>query len=416
MAATAIDRATGLASSAAFKAPVYVATTANIALSGLLTIDGVVLTAGKRVLVKDQSVPAQNGIYLAATSDWQRAPDLTSNDSVREGTRVYVTDGATQAGTEYVVTTSDPISIGSSALTFTTATSLLNIAAVGAAIHAAVADTITDTDEIGFYEAVSGLLRKITWANFKTLLATVFLPLTGGTLTGNLSISKATPQVSVNKAASGQAANIAGMMNGAMRWLIEVGNTVAESGSNAGSYFSVSRYNDAGTYLDTPLSFQRDNDAMVLAKGQILFPATANSSSNANTLDDYERGTWTPRMSFNASESGVTYGGQVGAYVKIGRLVHIEGNVGLSSNGSGVGEARVLGLPFTAADDLAHIGFSYWGGTASVVGNLMGAISVTTPNAFSIRMSGGTASVTCTDTNITNSANMFFSGTYLASA
>lgn len=166
MAATAIDRATGLASSAAFKAPVYVATTANIALSGLLTIDGVALTAGKRVLVKDQSVPAQNGIYIAAASDWQRAPDLTSNDSVREGTRVFVTDGATQAGTEYVVTAADPISIGTTSMTWVTSS------AVGSAIHNATADTISDADEVGFYETIAGALRKITWANIKATLST----------------------------------------------------------------------------------------------------------------------------------------------------------------------------------------------------------------------------------------------------
>lgn len=174
MAATAIDRATGLASSAAFKAPVYVATTANIALSGLLTIDGVALTAGKRVLVKDQSVPAQNGIYIAAASDWQRAPDLTSNDSVREGTRVFVTDGATQAGTEYVVTAADPISIGTTSMTWATSSSLLNAGAVGSAIHNATADTISDADEVGFYETVAGLLRKITWASLLTTIGAAF--------------------------------------------------------------------------------------------------------------------------------------------------------------------------------------------------------------------------------------------------
>lgn len=169
MAATAIDRATGLASSAAFKAPVYVATTANIALSGLLTIDGVALTAGKRVLVKDQSVPAQNGIYIAAASDWQRAPDLTSNDSVREGTRVYVTDGATQAGTEYVVTTSDPISIGTSSITF----ALSSVAAALPGVIALASDeAFVDADMLIARQASSGNIIKHSWANVKNLIRT----------------------------------------------------------------------------------------------------------------------------------------------------------------------------------------------------------------------------------------------------
>ena len=52
------------------------ATTSNISLTGLQTIDGVVLSGGERVLVKNQSDASQNGIYISNSSAWSRASDL----------------------------------------------------------------------------------------------------------------------------------------------------------------------------------------------------------------------------------------------------------------------------------------------------------------------------------------------------
>jgi hypothetical protein len=60
------------------KASVVVATTANITLSGTQTIDGVAVSVGDRVLVKDQSTASQNGIYLCASSTWTRTTDADS--------------------------------------------------------------------------------------------------------------------------------------------------------------------------------------------------------------------------------------------------------------------------------------------------------------------------------------------------
>src|SRR5260370_38670015 len=56
-----------------------VATTANLSsLSGLLTVDGVTLIAGDRVLVKNQSAPANNGIYVAQSGAWVRSTDTST--------------------------------------------------------------------------------------------------------------------------------------------------------------------------------------------------------------------------------------------------------------------------------------------------------------------------------------------------
>jgi hypothetical protein len=86
------------------------------------------------------------------------------------------------------------------------------------------------------------------------------------------------------------------------------------------------------------------------AIGQIQFPATQVPSANANTLDDYEEGTWTPVfIAATTNPTGVTYSLQVGRYTKIGKSVTVWGQVALTSKGTGgVGEVRITGLPFVS--------------------------------------------------------------------
>jgi hypothetical protein len=74
----------------------------------------------------------------------------------------------------------------------------------------------------------------------------------------------------------------------------------------------------------------------------ITFPATQNASTNANTLDDYEEGTWTPVVGGTA-----TYFSQAGTYVKIGRFVYVD--FLLRINNIGTGSSTIMtGLPFVA--------------------------------------------------------------------
>jgi hypothetical protein len=76
----------------------------------------------------------------------------------------------------------------------------------------------------------------------------------------------------------------------------------------------------------------------------ITFPATQSASSNANTLDDYEEGTWTP----TTSTSGYTISTSSGNYTKIGRVVHLNFQVLFSAvNGSSNSNVILGGLPFT---------------------------------------------------------------------
>ena len=79
----------------------------------------------------------------------------------------------------------------------------------------------------------------------------------------------------------------------------------------------------------------------------ITFPATQSASSNANTLDDYEEGTWTPTW-IVASGTITANSNTSGRYVKIGKVVYIWGYISYESNSSASGAVTVGGLPFTA--------------------------------------------------------------------
>jgi len=99
------------------KASCVVATTANITLSGTQTIDGVAVTVGQRVLVKDQSSQAANGIYLVASGSWTRTTDFDSWAEVPSAF-VFVEAGSTNANNGYVCTSTAGGTIGSTAITW----------------------------------------------------------------------------------------------------------------------------------------------------------------------------------------------------------------------------------------------------------------------------------------------------------
>lgn len=98
-----------------WKDPVRAATTANVTLSGLQTIDGVALAVGDRVLVKNQSAGAANGIYLAASGAWTRTTDFDASSEAL-GASVFVSEGTSQGNQQWQMTTDGPITIGTTVL------------------------------------------------------------------------------------------------------------------------------------------------------------------------------------------------------------------------------------------------------------------------------------------------------------
>lgn len=121
MASTVTDRSASGAN-LSFKAPVRVATTANITLSGEQTIDGVAVVDGDRVLCKDQTTSADKGIYIVRTGAWERAPDWDGSGDVVTGTMVFVCLGTTNTLRLYRVSTTGTITIGTTSISFSLAT------------------------------------------------------------------------------------------------------------------------------------------------------------------------------------------------------------------------------------------------------------------------------------------------------
>jgi hypothetical protein len=75
----------------------------------------------------------------------------------------------------------------------------------------------------------------------------------------------------------------------------------------------------------------------------ITFPASQSASSNANTLDDYEEGSWTPT---DASGAGLTFSSAYGYYIKVGKMVYVQAKIIYPSTGSSANNL-LAGLPFS---------------------------------------------------------------------
>jgi hypothetical protein len=86
----------------------------------------------------------------------------------------------------------------------------------------------------------------------------------------------------------------------------------------------------------------------------VQFPATQSASTDVNTLDDYEEGTWTPTLTFGGVAHNGTYSYQSAHYTKVGRLVTVTGIVGINSAGTATGTARMTSLPFTAINQTGN--------------------------------------------------------------
>lgn len=117
MASTGVSRISGVDPFVAFKAPCKVAATTNITLSGEQTISSVSCVTDDRVLLTGQTNPIDNGIWLVSTAAWTRATDFNGDRDVVKGTIITIADASVASGTMYVVTSANPIVVGTSSIT-----------------------------------------------------------------------------------------------------------------------------------------------------------------------------------------------------------------------------------------------------------------------------------------------------------
>ena len=148
--------------------------------------------------------------------------------------------------------------------------------------------------------------------------------------------------------------------------------------------------------------------------GQIYsaFGISVGGTGAANTLNDYEEGTFTPTVVFGSGTTGITYSVRLGRYTKIGDTVQYYVQCSLSAKGSSTGNLSITGLPFTNTD------------TASPPSILTGSFTGT--NDIQIYANAGAATLNLenrnsgtqtplTHSNVNNNSTMFIAGVYRTS-
>lgn len=173
----------------------------------------------------------------------------------------------------------------------------------------------------------------------KTLTSPVLTtPSFSGSATTNLTLAKsADPQLLLNTtSASDRRSMIRFQQSGISKWMISADLTQA----NAQELYFYDGEAGATRLAIGPTGTVQVYKLLYLSEGQIQFPATQVPSADANTLDDYEEGTWTPSIGGTA-----TYTIQSGKYRKIGRTVFIHCTLQINSLGTG-SQTTISGLPF----------------------------------------------------------------------
>lgn len=162
MTSPSTDRRYGVSPGTAIKAPCVAATTAAITLSGEQTIDGVAVVTDDRVLVKNQTTSSENGIYVCDTGTWTRDIDANGNRDIVNGTLVKVNGGSTNASGLWVTSTTDPCTIGSTAITYANSGVISGLSTYAVATAGQTAVTVPLYATGGYLQVtVNGLVQRL---------------------------------------------------------------------------------------------------------------------------------------------------------------------------------------------------------------------------------------------------------------
>lgn len=358
------------------------ATTAAITISTALnpgdTLDGGTLAEGDLILAKDQAATEQNGIYVCAVVPYRlayysgRETNLTAAYDRHAGLLVTVEQGTTNADTVWQCTSNRGGTLDTTALAFTRM-----LAAVGAQPLDATLTALAAYNTNGFLAqtAADTFAGRTFTRGVGTHIAngdgsgipTISLGNSGGALAdpgadGFLMWDDSDTGAETKYGTLGTGLAFSGTTIVPAN---DLGSLEAMSGTNvipvrtasdtytAKNYptttvdNTVPRFDSTGGNLQTSGFTIDDNNHISSFGGNIVFPATQSASGNANTLDDYEEGTWTPTFTATAgtlttititSANYVTIGSQVTCIVDF-----TETNIGTASG------FILFTLPFTSA-------------------------------------------------------------------
>lgn len=279
---------------------------------------------------------AANSATAAATSETNAASSASAAATSATNAAASETNGASSASAASTSATNAASSATSAA---TSATNSANSATASAASAAAaalypssVADGSAAAPSIAFAIDTDSGLYRVGANNIGVAV--------GGTkmldiATGGLTVSAALVATGVIRCGDGADH---GFGDGSTRF----------SGSAASQYIQAI-INSANVCTFSPASVAPIGllDLSNASSGQIKFPATQNASSNANTLDDYEEGTWTPA---DVSGAGLSLTVASATYTKVGREVFIKAYLTFPATANGA-QAQIGGLPFTVGSN-----------------------------------------------------------------
>jgi hypothetical protein len=150
----------------------------------------------------------------------------------------------------------------------------------------------------------------------------------------------------------------------------------------------------------------------VPAVNGIKFPATQVPSADVNTIDDAERGNFSPTINFGGASVGITYSVQTGLFCKVGQLCHFFCRITLTNKGSSTGVAGIGGWPFAATGNEHPFVVGFYNGMTGTVG-MVGYVSGTTGR---LTIPGATLTTNADNTNFNNGSDIAFGGVYRCTA
>ena len=271
------------------KNSVRAATTGNRALTGLTAVDTVAIVDGDRVLVKDQTIASENGIYVAHSGAWERAADAVNGD-ISGGTFTFVEDGATQADSGWVVSTNGAIVVGTDPIAWTQFSGAGQLSAThGVALAGAVFSAVTDDTTITVTDGALSVAHGLTLVTPNIGAATGdSLNLGTGLVTGNGSalfsinggnVSEVALATTVTAAAQTAITTVGTLINLAVAGNVGVlGNVVA------GAFKSDAYQYANGTPIDFQTAAGTDYQIQFHAAGVNDLAASANLTFDGTAL------------------------------------------------------------------------------------------------------------------------------------
>ena len=324
-----------------FKQSVRVVNTTNTNLTGGApnVVDGVTLVANNRILVVGQSTASQNGLYAVTTAGtgsngtWTRAVDGNTTGEISSGMIVLVTEGTAYGDSEWLLTTDDPIVLGTTGLTFIQ---------LNATIYSGTSNvSVINSGNVVFGSAGTANVAVISADGF--YINNNLYVSTNAVITGNLTVNGTTTTINSNTITTNDKT-------------ITVANNQSTGANVDGAGF------DAGG--GTPIATWRYNNATASWQSNVGVTPVANASQELGGASNY----WGTAYITTASVTGNVTGGNVITSGAVSASGNISGNYILGNGSQLTGVATSYGNANVVAN-LAALGSN----PVSTTGNITGS-------------------------------------------